>query len=75
MLQLARAARCLKPGATFVTLKQFPEAEAKHFDLVHQAWYKMSWGRTTVYTLRRRAKATGDRSGWMAGAGASAPPQ
>lgn len=33
---LGRAARSMKPGALFITLKQFPESEAPYFDLVEQ---------------------------------------
>ena len=32
--KLAKCARSMKPGALFVTLKQFPPEEAKYFDTV-----------------------------------------
>ena len=57
----------MKPGARFVTLKQFPDSESSYFEVESQAWYKMSWGRTTVYTLKRRPATLGDRSNWLQG--------
>lgn len=53
MAGVARCARRMRPGALFITLKSFPEAEAPYWQQEAQGWYKMSWGRSSVYCLRR----------------------
>lgn len=54
MAAVGDMAKRLKPGARFCTLKVWPGAE-QYFDTVHSAWFKMSWGRITVYVLKRKA--------------------
>mmetsp|Transcript_15109 Transcript_15109/g.22727 ORF Transcript_15109/g.22727 Transcript_15109/m.22727 type:complete len:774 (-) Transcript_15109:140-2461(-) len=54
--KLATLGRALKPGSKFITLK-LPENYSQHYDITHQGWYKMSWGRVLVYVLTRNTVA------------------
>jgi hypothetical protein len=53
----------MKDGARVITLKM-PESD--QFGVLERGWFKMSWGKCTVYVLKRKPRAA-----TTAGAGSS----
>ena len=45
--------KLVRPGTVIITLKMLPGGAAPEFEVVHAGWYRMSWGRTGVWILRR----------------------
>lgn len=69
MVGMSRCARTMKPGSRFITLKSFPDDEMPLWTVLSHNWWKMSWGRTSVYVLERNDVAAAA----VGGAGAAAP--
>ena len=53
MHDLAARMRRVRPGTLVITLKMLPGGAEPEFEVVHSGWYRMSWGRTGVWILRR----------------------
>ena len=53
MAELAGRMKLVRPGTVVITLKMLPGGAAPEFEVVHAGWYRMSWGRTGVWILRR----------------------